>query len=207
MFCPGCGKEEQQPSQFCRACGTDLRTVRLSLEKNDSLTASAVSAREEIGRAIASRLQQIEKTKDLKKVVEEVLPEVEKFLESPEERRLRRIRAGIITAAIGFGATILMLLNPGMDLPFKAGWPAGLLVFFIGVGVVINGKFFTVPSKEVPSRPENLFSQNFSDQKIKVNTQELQDSERFLTPPPSVTENTTRELPINRAKIPNKAME
>ena len=25
MYCPSCGSEERQLSQFCRACGTDLR--------------------------------------------------------------------------------------------------------------------------------------------------------------------------------------
>jgi len=28
MFCPGCGAEERQMSQYCRGCGTDLRIVR-----------------------------------------------------------------------------------------------------------------------------------------------------------------------------------
>ena len=45
MFCPSCGSEERQASQYCRACGTDLRPVRVSLERPDSVTASAVSAR------------------------------------------------------------------------------------------------------------------------------------------------------------------
>jgi len=53
MFCPSCGSEEHQASQFCRACGTDLRVVRMGLERPDSITESAISAREEIGRAVA----------------------------------------------------------------------------------------------------------------------------------------------------------
>src|SRR2546422_7564102 len=35
MFCPSCGSEERQVSQFCRVCGTDMRAVRVSLEKPD----------------------------------------------------------------------------------------------------------------------------------------------------------------------------
>ena len=53
MFCPSCGSEERQVSQFCRACGLDMRAVRVTLEKPDAITASAVSARDEIGHAIA----------------------------------------------------------------------------------------------------------------------------------------------------------
>src|SRR6266542_6738960 len=109
MFCPSCGSNEQM-SQFCRACGTDLRSVRTSLERPDSITASAVTAREEIGRAVAQKLREFENAYDLKRVAEDVLPQIEKFLESPEEKRLRRMRAGIIVSSIGLGATIAMVL-------------------------------------------------------------------------------------------------
>ena len=95
MYCPSCGSEERQLSQFCRACGTDLRVVRNSLERPDAITASAVSAREQIGLAIADQIRQMRSGKDLEHVAEDVLPSFEKFLESPEERRLRRLRAGV----------------------------------------------------------------------------------------------------------------
>src|SRR3989442_2784020 len=98
MFCPSCGSNEQT-SQFCRACGTDLRPVRVSLERPDSITASAVSAREEIGRAVAQKIREAEDTRDLKRVAEDVLPKIEKFLESPEAKRLRRMSAGAIVSS------------------------------------------------------------------------------------------------------------
>src|SRR6185369_1949254 len=103
MYCPSCGSEERQATQFCRACGTDLRAVRISLERPDSITASAVTAREEIGRAIAHKIRELETARDLEHVAEDVLPQIEKFLESPEEKRLRRIREGVVTAAGGLG--------------------------------------------------------------------------------------------------------
>jgi hypothetical protein len=110
MFCPGCGLEERQATQFCRACGTDLRAVRTSLERPDNITASAVSARDEIGRAIAAKIRAVDSAEELSVVVEDVLPEIEKFLESPEEKRLRGIRKGVIVSAIGIGAAIAFLL-------------------------------------------------------------------------------------------------
>src|SRR5688500_16332103 len=129
MFCPSCGAEDRQTTQFCRACGTDIRGVRTALERPDAVTNSAVTARYEIGKAIADKIKDVKKTSDLKKVVEEVLPEIEKFLESPEERRLRRIRAGVITAAVGFGAALIMVLTPASKaiLPLMfVGWPGGI---------------------------------------------------------------------------------
>ncbi len=88
MYCPSCGSEERQRSQFCRACGTDLRAVRTTLETPDAITASAVSAREQISRVMTEKIAQLESADDLKEIAEDVLPQIEKFLESPEERRL-----------------------------------------------------------------------------------------------------------------------
>src|SRR6266404_6664921 len=146
MYCPTCGSEERQLGQYCRACGTDLRVVRVSLERPDSITASAVSAREQISQAMAEKIRQMEPD-DLKRVAEDVLPQIEKFLESPEEKRLRRVRAGVVTAASGLGASLLIFLvsMQAHDLiPFIA---LGLVAFFVGLGLIINGLIFTVPRK------------------------------------------------------------
>src|SRR5918912_906293 len=105
MFCPSCGAEDRQSNQYCRACGLDLRAVRQGLEKPESVMASSISAREEIGRAIAARIREVRDAGDLK-IVEDVLPEVEKFFESAEERRLRRIRQGVVTAMCGLGGAL-----------------------------------------------------------------------------------------------------
>src|SRR5437773_8764335 len=118
MFCPSCGSEERQASQFCRACGTDLRGVRIGLERPDSITASAVTAREEIGRAVAEKIRQMEEPRYLRRFAKYVLPKVEKFLESPEEKRLRRLRSGTITALIGFvlsASSAVLLINVSKD--------------------------------------------------------------------------------------------
>jgi hypothetical protein len=56
---------------------------------------------------MTEKIAQLESADDLKEVAEDVLPQIEKFLESPEERRLRRVRAGVIVAAVGLGATVI----------------------------------------------------------------------------------------------------
>src|SRR2546423_10911404 len=140
MFCPSCGSEERQATQFCRACGTDLRAVRMSIERPDSITASAISAREEIGRAVADQIRQVEDASELKKVAEDVLPQIEKFLESPEEKRQRRLRTGVVTAAAGVGFAIFMTLMSAFihdadPLVGVAG--LGVAAFLIGIGLII----------------------------------------------------------------------
>jgi hypothetical protein len=166
MYCPSCGSEERQLSQFCRACGTDLRIVRNSLENPDAITQSAISAREHIGLAVADKIRQMKTAKDLERVAEDVLPPFEKFLESPEEKRLRRIRAGVITAAIGLGASIVVILM-AMDkidvFPFVT--PA-LITFLVGIGMVINGLLFTVPRKQLPGDVRDALAQTALDSGI-----------------------------------------
>jgi|ERR1700741_1320048 len=163
MYCPSCGSEERQLSQFCRACGTDLRIVRNSLENPDAVTQSAISAREHIGMAVADKIRQMSTAKELERVAEDVLPHFEKFLESPEEKRLRRIRAGIVTSAIGLGATIvlfIMAMDKGDLIPFIT--PA-LVTFLVGLGVIVNGLLFTVPRKQLPGDAYDALSQKVLD--------------------------------------------
>jgi hypothetical protein len=195
MFCPICGSEERQVSQFCRACGSDLRAVRVTLEKPDAITASAVSARDEIGHAIADRIRELKSGKDLSKVAEEVLPQIEKFLESPHQRRLRGIREGIVTSAIGLGATVFFLLMSRTDegVMFLAG--LGVTAFLIGLGLIVNALLFTVPKQYVPERSSENRPRDLEEapERVILVKSELSTAEP-LSPPPSITEQTTHHL-------------
>ncbi len=168
MFCPSCGSEERQASQFCRACGSDLRAVRVSLERPDSITASAVTAREEIGRAMAQKIREVEDSRDLKRVAEDVLPQIEKFLESYEEKRMRRVRAGMIVAASGVGGSLLgLLMAVFSNVPdADGGWivlGVGLTAFAIGLALVLNGVLFTKPRKGIEDHSDDARLQNLLD--------------------------------------------
>ncbi len=196
MFCPGCGIEEVRSNQFCRACGSDLGRVRTALEAPDNITASAVSAREEIGRAVAARIRETRSAEELSTVTEDVLPEIEKFLESPEEKRLRRMRTGTVLSAIGIGAavgiSVASVFMNDRDVIFLAG--LGIVLFFIGLGVLLNGLFLTVPRKEVADRSSEGESQRALDG-IVSNTNDLRLPDAPASSSfPSVTENTTRHL-------------
>jgi len=206
MFCPNCGIEETQVNQFCRACGTDLRPVRFAVESPDNITASAASARDEIGRAVAFKIRETQSVYDLKKVAEDVLPEIEKFLESPEERRLRRMRVGTLISSIGLGAAIAfgiisIFVNEEKMLTIAG---LGLITFFIGLSLVINGLHLTVPKKEVSDKSSDAEHQRELDAHaglVDAKTNELvlpESNQVFL----SVTEETTQHLkekqPVSR---------
>jgi hypothetical protein len=167
MYCPSCGSEERQASQFCRACGVDLRAVRITLERPDSITASAISAREEIGRAVADRIRAA-RSKELSTVAEEVLPEIEKFLESPEEKRLRRVRAGVVFSAIGIGTATMGLIwssvaNAGDVEGAVIVGGLGIVAFVIGLAIVLNGLLFTRLHGTVADRSSEARRQDLID--------------------------------------------
>jgi hypothetical protein len=181
--------------------------VRRGLERPDTITASAVSAREQISQALADKIRQMESAKDLERVAEDVLPQLEKFLESPEEKRLRRVRAGVITALVGLGVSLVIFLaslNSHDLIPFIA---LGLIAFFVGLGIVINGLVFTVPRKSLADRSDEARSQRELESQgagpvnqlspFAQTTTDLPGSDLIIARP-SVTEHTTHQLKPNK---------
>lgn len=196
MFCPGCGLEERQMNQFCRACGTDLRTARNAVEKPDNITQSAASARDEIGRAIAYKIRETQSAEELAVVAEDVLPEIEKYLESPAEKRMRRVRTGTIISSIGLGAALAftligIFLKKEEEMFIIAG--LGIVTLFIGLSFFINGLLFTVPKKSLSDKSDDADSQRELDLIEAQTTNELvlPENKNLFS---SVTEHTTHQL-------------
>jgi hypothetical protein len=183
-------------SQYCRACGTDLRAVRAGLERPDAITSSAATAREEIGRAIAAQIRELKTGRDLGLAAEDVLPKIEKFLEAPEEKRLRRMREGVITTAVGLGAMLMLLLIAIFSR--KEEWLMGsglaAIVFFIGLGIIINGKLLTVQKKQVSDRKLEAAMQSELDKLPGGATADMRELSPSTNPPQSVIEHTTHRL-------------
>jgi len=214
MFCPSCGSEERQASQFCRACGTDLRGVRVGLERPDSITASAISAREEIGRAVAERVREMEDSRYMRRFAQYVLPKIDKFLESPEEKRLRRLRSGMITAliglAIGIPAFVAMPNIHDRDFTIFLAYVLvfSTVTFATGLGLLLNGLLFSRPRKGVPDNSSQAQMQNLMDKgymapplrssaeaQPAVHAQTTSDLSRAGS---SITEHTTHHLKTER---------
>ncbi len=175
--------------------------MRNSLENPDAITQSAISAREHIGMAVADKIRQMSSAKDLEKVAEDILPPFEKFLESPEEKRLRRIRAGVITAAIGLGATIVVFLMAMEKFDIFPFITPALITFFVGLGTILNGLLFTVPKKQLPGNATDALAQRALDSGLNRALYEAPAAGNLtneLAPatksPVSITEHTTHHL-------------
>jgi hypothetical protein len=201
MFCPNCGLKEDRSVQFCRTCGTDLGAVRDTLEQPNSVAASTVAAREEIVRAAAAKIKDGQWWQ-----VGAIVPEVEKLFESPEDRRLRliradeeqrlrRIRAGVVTAASGLGMVLLfLLLSLAQENALFLIGPS-LIVLLVGLGIVINGLVFTVPKQSALNLGPDEHPRDRVDlPPSRVTVGELPSPPEPSTRPMSVTEQTTRHL-------------
>lgn len=198
MYCPGCGIEETQANQFCRSCGTDLRTVRTALSRPDQITEAGAIARRDISLAIADRIRAMSSAEDLSTVAEEVLPQIEKFLESPAERRLRRIRIGTILSSIGagaaFGISLVTIFLGEWDLLIIAG--LGIVCFFLGLGFILNGMYLTLPRTSLPDGSSSNDSQPELDSENDLPSDLNFPEAKALFP--SVTEHTTKSLDRER---------
>jgi hypothetical protein len=193
MFCPTCGAEERQPIQYCRSCGTDLRVVRAGLQ-NPETANYGTDPREHITRALADKIRETQSASELKKVAEDVLPKIEKFFETPDERRLRRIRLGVIFASMGVGGGLIFNVLSYIEKDFIFFVGVGGVFLFLGLAIILNGLLFTKPRKgREPDAQKNLDpppprSLNVSSPP----TNELDFSGR------SVTEHTTHHLNVER---------
>lgn len=160
MYCPSCGLQETQSNQYCRSCGTDLRNARTVIESPHKLGASHSSARNEIGRALAAKIQNTSSSSELTEFTKKILPDVEKFLESPQERKMRRIRNGSMVAFVGLGVMIGFFLATifGADQEVILMSAFGLVAMFVGFAMVINGVHFTVPvgEQEMPETADDI---------------------------------------------------
>jgi hypothetical protein len=218
MYCPSCGVEDAKSSQFCRACGAELSSLRATLEQRpDTNPLEANSAREEIGRALAEKIRQSESAADLRLVITDILPVAERFLETPEEKRLRteqiglenaqtalrRARRGTVVTAIGFAAALIFLVVglASRDPVWLVGGIPSIMVFLIGAGILLNALFFT-PLPATPSgssQPKRSIEEILWGKKGDPRRQAALPAKKETGPAdhsalPSVTEGTTRNL-------------
>lgn len=186
MFCPQCGATQPDKLNFCKTCGANLGAVRTALvtdpksEKFDwSKTWVAemmLSSKESVRRAAElDRLRGI----------------------TPETKRRKEIKAGVITAASGLGLTVVLsvimeaIVINGHLTPLAADicsrvWIVGLIPILVGLALIINGTFISTRGKgedESTSSSDDPNSLDFAE------TNRLPEAVPF-----SVIDETTRHL-------------
>lgn len=201
MFCPQCGSGQSEELKFCNKCGSNLSAVRQVVqtrETDEKMDWSKTWLAEMF-------LSEDEKRKRKR--------ELERQMGiTPEVKRQHEIKGGIITSCAGLGLMIfLMVFMKGLiagieDLPRVAVeilsrvWVVGVIPFFVGIGLVING---LVVSKRLAGNtaPE----QNTLERDRERAALRSADTTQFVPPVSSVTEGTTRHLntPVQKPSEPN----
>lgn len=193
MFCPKCGTTQSDEMKFCNLCGANLYAVRQvvdSRETEEKLDWSKTW--------MADMFLSQEERRRRKRELE---------LESgitPEVKRYNEIKGGIITSCAGIGLMIFLFVITegiirGVDLPRVAveilsrAWVIGVLPFFVGLGLVLNGllvskKLLKSPDKELPVRPGELKGGG------EPRALRSADTNEFIPSKFSVTEGTTKHL-------------
>ncbi|HJQ71538.1 MAG TPA: hypothetical protein VKA70_21355 [Blastocatellia bacterium] len=185
MFCPQCGTNQSEELKYCKACGANLYLVR---------------------HAVTTRLAPGEKTEWSKSwgELKRRQMEMEMYL-SPEEKRYREIKGGVITSCVGLAVMIfLYVLMRGIilggNVPANEAeilsriWVAGLFPFLVGIGLLING---VIVSKRLVELANRELRQKDTARILDTKDDASLSSEDWYesdSPRPSVTENTTRQL-------------
>jgi len=193
MFCPQCGSTQSDELKFCKSCGVNLDAVREVAamrpagEKFDwSRTWVAEMFLSESERK--RRKEQIDRERGI----------------TPEIKRQTEIKAGVITSSVGVGLTIFLyvfmqgVISSGHATPGDAAilsrlWVAGVIPFFVGVALIINGLLVSKRQVELArQRAETgqdvLMSDGQTPLLRSANTPE------FTPPSFGVTEGTTKHL-------------
>jgi hypothetical protein len=189
--------------KFCKTCGANLQAVRLAasapagaLDKFDwSKTWVAEMFLSEAERK--RRNEELERARGI----------------TPEVKRYNEIKGGVITACVGIGLMVFLKVfmegvilsgqNPaGGNEILGRVWIAGIIPFFVGLALIINGLFVSKRQVEaarraLPADPragDAGATTNSLEEGARPRTLRAADAAEFVPPGFSVTDSTTRHL-------------
>lgn len=199
MFCPQCGTNQSEELKFCKSCGTNLHAVR-----------QAVATPETVQKFDWNKTwlaEMLLSEGERKKSAGEI--ERQRSI-TPEIKRYKEIKAGVIVSSIGIGLAIF--LNVFMEGIILGGnvppdaveiirrlWVAGVFPFFVGMSLIINGLFVSKKIVEA-TRRELPTSANELEKEAARHSLRSADTNEFISTGFSVTEGTTKHLETSGQK-------
>ena len=183
MFCPQCGANESAELKFCKSCGANLHAVRHVVAKGKTGGANESP----------NWLAELIRVKALAKAEEERQRGI-----TPEVRRLREVKAGVITASVGIGLAVFLFvfmqgiilgarITPDVAEILSRLWVVGVIPLCVGMGLLING-LFVKSAARVPATQE-LLEKDAQQDSLSLGEPTARIHSGF-----SVTEETTRQL-------------
>jgi hypothetical protein len=198
MYCPKCATNQRDDLKFCKQCGANLYAVRQVMSKRE------VEEKFDWSKTWVAQMFLSEDEREKRKQ----LIEEERGI-TPEVKRYNEIKAGVITSSVGIAAMIFFYVlmkgivlsgevKPGEAEILSRLWVLGVVPFFIGVGLMING--IIVSKKQIEAMKRNQLPNEETDKQKSFgkNTDRLYlepaDSSEFIPSGFSVTEGTTKTL-------------
>ncbi|HTG88231.1 MAG TPA: zinc ribbon domain-containing protein [Pyrinomonadaceae bacterium] len=205
MICPRCASNQTDNVKFCTFCGANLEAVREVLAPRDpdkkfNWNDTWVAEMFRSGEIAEQRKREIERRQGI----------------TPEVKRYNEIKAGVIVSSAGIGLSIfLFIFMQGIAhnvLPNEAEivtrlWIAGVLPFFVGLALILNGLFVSRRQAEIIERERKRVNE-LEDATPELNatpqrTLRPAETNEFIPTPFSVTDQTTRHL-VNAEPDPKR---
>ena len=202
MICPQCGSTQDDQLKFCKSCGANLHALRQVLQSRGPDEKFDWS-RTWIAEMFMSSEEAVRHQAELDRI-QGITPEV---------KRRREIKAGVITASAGLGVMILLfVLMGGIVASGRVSdaaaeilsrlWIVGIIPVLVGFALIFNGMFVSKRGEEHVVKSDDAAP----------DTKELKApaAPPFLSPadttdlasatPFSVTDDTTRHLQKTRRR-------
>lgn len=191
MLCPRCSSNQSDDVKFCKTCGANLHAVREALDSRETgskfdWSDTWVAEMFRSGQAAELRKMELERRMGI----------------TPEVKRYNEIKAGVITSSVGVGVSIFLfifmqgLVNVvGVEakqiLPYL--WVAGVIPFFVGLALIINGLVVSKRMAEIQEREMRKVNA-LDGETATQRALRPADTNEFIPAGFSVTEQTTRHL-------------
>jgi hypothetical protein len=202
MFCPQCGSTQSEDLKFCKQCGANMSAVRQAMmtrEEGEKFDWSKTWVAEMFmsGQEALKRKAELERLQGL----------------TPEVKRYNEIKAGVIVSSVGVALMIFLYvfmqgIVVGGKIPADTAeiisriWIAGVIPFFVGLGLLINGIVVSKRIVEAARREELSRARETGALEGGAQPRSLQsaDTTEFIPSNFSVTEGTTKHLPTPSQK-------
>lgn len=190
MFCPQCGLQQGDELRFCKACGANLNAVRLAVTSGDA-GEKFDWGKTWVAEMFLSEAERKRRTAELER---------ERGI-TPEVKRYNEIKAGVITSCVGIAVAIFLFVigqgiilsgqnPPGEEEIIRRIWVAGVIPFFVGLALIINGLFVSRKIVEAARRErEAVLPPPDAPRGLRP-----ADTSEFIPADFSVTEGTTKHL-------------
>lgn len=201
MFCPQCGSTQSDELRFCKSCGANLQAVRAAVASRDDAVDKFDWSKTWVAEMFLSESERKRRNEAIERQ-RGITPEVKRYTE---------IKAGVIVACVGLG--VMIFLNVFMDGVIRSGqpsasdaeilsriWISGIIPFFVGLALIINGLFVSKRQAEAARRaalqsaPDAAGDTPDSLKPAQPHTLRPADTSEIIPPNFSVTDSTTRHL-------------